>query len=252
MKRTFAIAGIILTAFAEIYGAMVLVPAGNLILPFRRDSVEIRIPVHAYFLDTYPISQLDYRDFLITHPPYQKNYIPRLFADKGYLKSWNDGLIPGMNPEQFPVTDISWYAAKEYCACQGKRLPTTAEWEWAAATTSPSKDSLQAFILGWYAKPYSQTMAKIGTGTHHENGLQDLFGVVWEWTSDFGAFGFSGLTNRGVEDSSTFCGAGSTKANANSNYATTMRWAFRLSLKPDYTLGSLGFRCAKDSLGGKK
>jgi formylglycine-generating enzyme required for sulfatase activity len=43
-----------------------------------------------------------------------------------------------------------------------------------------------------------------------------------------------------------FCGAASQGATDRTDYAAFMRYAFRSSLKPDYTIHNLGFRCAKD------
>ncbi|MDB5102909.1 MAG: hypothetical protein JWP91_598 [Fibrobacteres bacterium] len=233
-------------------GGMGLVPKGAFALPFRKDSVEVRMKVEAFRLDRFPVTHTDFKAFVKADPDQARSRIKRLFADTAYLADWQDDSTPREGSGKAPVTQVSWYAAKAYCACQGKRLPTTAEWEWAAKGLPPGMDSagLDRSILAWYARPGSDRFHPVGSGSVNGNGIRDLFGLVWEWTSDFDAYGFAGLNQRGVADSVAFCGAGSATATKEAEYATYMRWAFRLSLRPEYSLGSLGFRCARD-LDGK-
>ena len=240
-----------LTATAKVAtaaGAMGIVPKGAFALPFRKDTAQIRMRVDAFRLDKYAVTNAGFRGFVKANPENARSRIKRLFADTGYLADWKDDSTPRPGRGNSPVTQVSWYAAKAYCASQGKRLPTTAEWEWAAKALPPGMDSaeLDKSILAWYAKPGGDRFHPVGSGSVNGNGIRDLFGLVWEWTSDFDAYGYTGLNQRGVADSVAFCGAGSATATKEAEYATYMRWAFRLSLRPEYAVGSLGFRCASD------
>ncbi|MDQ3003623.1 MAG: formylglycine-generating enzyme family protein [Fibrobacterota bacterium] len=242
---------------------MALVPGGTLVLPFREDSANIRIKVEAFQLDRHPVTNDEFRSFLKAKPDLARSRIKPLFADPAYLADWKGDTTPREGTGRSPVTQVSWYAAKAYCSHAGKRLPTTAEWEWAAKALPPGMDStgLAKTILAWYAKPaggssnpgssHPQASNQIGSGSLNGNGIRDLFGLVWEWTSDFDAFGFAGMNQRGVAEGAAFCGAGSARATKEAEYAVYMRWAFRLSLRADYSVGSLGFRCArnKDEIG---
>ena len=101
-----------------------------------------------------------------------------------------------------------------------------------------------AAILDWYARPATPGGDR-EMGSINAFGVRDLHGKVWEWTSDFNAVGpvNSGFTDG--KDAGFFCG-GAGQATANGvDYATFMRFSFRSSLKPDFSVGSLGFRCAK-------
>ena len=226
---------------------MSFIPGGDFSIPFRKDSSTINLKVDPFYLDRHAVTPGAFIAFLKENPRYARSRVKRLFADSGYLQDWQGDLQPLPSEMNSPVTRISWHAAKEYCACQGKRLPTTAEWEFSARNLAKGIDTAvqRQAILDWYAKPNSANPPPVESGSSHVHGIRDLFGVVWEWTSDFNAYGFAGMNNRGVEDSGSFCGGGTTRAGKDVDYATYMRWAFRLSLHPDYTVGTLGFRCAK-------
>ena len=78
-------------------------------------------------------------------------------------------------------------------------------------------------------------------------GVKDLHGLVWEWTADFNTAMVTGdARNDSGLDRQLFCGAGAQGAKDVSNFPAFMRYGFRSSLKADYCVHNLGFRCAKD------
>jgi formylglycine-generating enzyme required for sulfatase activity len=178
--------------------------------------------------------------------------VKRLFADERYLAHWAGDLDLGTADAAQPVTHVSWFAAKAYAAAKGRRLPTTAEWEFAAGAgfTEPDgkKDAeFQKAIALWYGTPSPAVLPPAGAGRANLYGIRDLHGLVWEWTSDFNSAIVTGDArgDTGLERN-LFCGAGSLGSKDTSNYAAYMRFGMRSSLKAGYTVHNLGFRCAKD------
>ena len=207
-------------------------------------SEKIRVSVAAFQIAKSPVTNEDFQKFVKVRPEWQKRKAVELFADSRYLEHWN---ASGSTKKLLrkPVTNVSWFAAKSYCQSLGARLPTTDEWEYIASLDNPEKRDKA--ILDWYAKPAGSTP------TFQENsfvgvfGIQDMYGKIWEWTSDFNS---SMVTGESREDTSLsrsmFCGAGSIGATKPEEYATFMRFAFRSSLKGNYDSPILGFRCAKN------
>jgi sulfatase modifying factor 1 len=102
--------------------------------------------------------------------------------------------VMGQNPTYFkgcpncPVENVSWIGANEYCKKVGKRLPTEAEWEYAARAGTQTKyywgnemDSSYA----WYVKNSNQRTHPVAQRKPNPFGLADMSGNVWEWCADW-------------------------------------------------------------------
>lgn len=227
--------------------------SGGVFKPLFRSTADFKeVEVKPFCLDVLPVTNNDFLRFVRTNPRWQRSAVKRLFADESYLKNWTGDLELGTNaPMDAPATFVSWFAAKAYAQWSDKRLPTTAEWELAAAAGYSNADGetdqeFKRDLFAWYASPARQ-LASVGSGRTNYWGAHDLHGLVWEWVADFNtsmvtgdARGDTGL------DRQLFCGSGAAGARDVSNYATFMRYGFRSSLKADYCIHNLGFRCAKD------
>jgi sulfatase modifying factor 1 len=244
-----------LLALGALRGAepgMVEIPAAVYRPLFRGEKDAKEIPVAAFQLDQRTVTNGDFLAFVRENTNWRRSRVPRLFADEGYLSHWAGDIELGHARAEQAVTNISWFAAKAFAASRGKRLPTTAEWEVAAAAgfTTPdgSKDAeFQQAIAQWYASPSPVVMPDAGAGPENFYGVHDLHGLVWEWTSDFNSAMVTGDArgDTGLERQ-LFCGAGSLGASDRANYAAFMRFGFRSSLRAGYTVHNLGFRCAKN------
>ena len=169
------------------------------------------------------------------------------------MEHWASDLNPGAQaPLNVPVVRISWFAARAYARWVGRRLPTTAEWELAAAAgyTRPdgkNDEVLQHDLYAWLARPVPPIQSAVTTARRNLHGARGLHGFVWEWVDDFNTALVTGESraDTGLERD-RYCGAGSLGAKDTSDYAAFMRQALRASLQANNTTTSLGFRCAQD------
>lgn len=225
---------------------------GGTFVPLYGATTETPVKVSPFKLDIYPVTNAQYLDFVKKYPAYSRSKIKGLFADKSYLSQWQSDFSYGKNNlSNAPITNISWFAAKKYCECQGKRLPTMDEWEFVAMADKKridarSKEEFNKYIMSWYEKPKTY-LNPVGKTFKNYWDVYDIHGLVWEWTADFNSIFLSGESRKDKDnDKNLFCGSASINATDLMNYAAFMRYAFRGSLKANYTTINLGFRCAKD------
>ena len=216
------------------------------------------VEVNSLLMDIYPVSNDNFRAFVTKNKKWRKSQVKKIFADANYLSNWKNDTILSPNMKQnSPVTNVSWYAANAYCECQGKRLATVDEWEFVAMANENVADARKIeeynqYILDWYEKPKTFNN-EIGKTFKNYYGVYDLHGLVWEWTSDFNSILLTGESRSDVTtDKNLFCGSGSLNASDLMNYAAFIRYAFRGSVKANYAVKNLGFRCVKDTLNTKK
>lgn len=262
MKISIKVLSVILL-FSELYltisiaqsneKEMALIPSG-FYTPLYTDSSNTQsIKVDSFLIDRYPVTNKEFLKFVKENPKWQRSKVSSLFSDDNYLIRWESDTVLGQKAEpNSPVTNISWFAAKAFAKYHNKRLPSVAEWELAGMADEYSINGYDnseyiSRILSWYSKPSSAALPEVGSVFKNYYGVYDMHGLVWEWVSDF----FNALVtgesraNNGI-NRNLFCGSGSIGATDFKNYPAFMRFAFRSSLKGNYTTDNLGFRCAKD------
>ena len=125
-------------------------------------------PVHKVCLDSF---------YLDTHEVTQEKW--------GKIFPYNNSVHKGPN---IAVNQLEWKEARDYCTKMGHRLPTEAEWEYAAragtTTEYPWGDKMNRAHV-WYGGNSGHTHHPVGTRKPNPWGLYDMFGGVWEWTEDW-------------------------------------------------------------------
>lgn len=232
------------------------IPAGSYQPLYRSPNAPNVEESPSFWLDARAVTNREFLAFVTKNPKWRRSAVSRLFSDENYLRHWAGDLDLGPEGETFadlPVVNVSWYAARAYARWKGKRLPTQAEWErvaLASETQADARDEPGHYqrILDWYSKP-SRGFADWRPDAYANlYGIYDLHGLVWEWVDDFNTSLSTG-ESRGDSglDRKFFCGSASIGAADFKDYAAFMRYGFRSSLKANYAVANLGFRCAKDA-----
>lgn len=246
--------GIVAAPSAATAPLMVTIPAGSYAPLLRSTQDSPQVAVGAFLLDATPVTNAGFLAFVTANPKWRRSQVSRLFADSSYLAHWAGDLEPGASaPPDAPVVNVSWFAARAYARWADKRLPTTAEWERAAAAgydrpDGRNDDQLNRDVYAWLARPAPAVVPDARTARPNLFGARGLLGLVWEWVDDFNTALVTGESraDSGL-DRDLFCGAGSVGAKDTTDYAAFMRQALRSSLKANNTTSSLGFRCARDA-----
>jgi formylglycine-generating enzyme len=249
-----------------------------------------RVTLDSFYLDRYPVTNEKFSEFVrATGRQTEAERFGWSFVFQGHLPpdeggehppglrwwrrvdraDWSHPEGPGTSiagREHHPVVHVSWNDAAAYAAWAGKRLPTEAEWEWAARGGLEQK----RFPWGDELNPDGKHLCNIWQGnfpdldtaedgyagpapvnTYPPNGFGfgTITGNVWEWCADWfsrdyhlyatrkNPLGPAGGAAKSMRGGSYLCHA---------SYCNRYRVAARTLNTPDSTTTNIGFRCARD------
>lgn len=164
------------------YDGMALIPSGEFIMGKDMQnglgfSPAHKVKVNSFYMDTCEVTNREYLQFC---------------KETGHKlpEFWNTDIFrSGEKYLDYPVIGVNWSDANKYAEWAGKRLPTEAEWEYAARGGLVDKD----FPNGneWTKEKPKQDstgwvnfIAPVGKYDANGFGLYDMGGNVWEWVAD--------------------------------------------------------------------
>lgn len=159
-----------------------------------------------------------------------------------------------------PVERVAWSEATAYCKKMGKRLPTEAEWEWAARggkrSVFPWGDGAESRKANFCDKQcdkrwkenqfddgYRYT-APVGSFPANGYGVFDMAGNVYEWVADWYADDYYKKSPRKNPKGPETGNRKVIRGGSWMNYSTGIRPSDRTEAKPAARLNFVGFRCA--------
>jgi formylglycine-generating enzyme required for sulfatase activity len=200
-----------------------------------------------FWMDTTEVTNEAYRKFIVAKPEWQKDKYDAKAqgapAPVLYLEKWTGNDYPA-GQGNYPVMTVTWYAARAYCGWAGERLPTEAEWEYAARA-----GTMTAY---WWGDTFDGTKANLNQkntepvdNPNHRNswGLFDMIGNVQEWTSSL-LKPYPYRADDGRED----LDAPGLRVERGGGYRQSAVWAraaVRTGFEPTFSTRRLGMRCVR-------
>jgi formylglycine-generating enzyme required for sulfatase activity len=190
----------------------------------------------SFYLGRYPVTNEDYAQFLQANP-FEKE--PEYWADRR------------LNQARQPVVGISWDAARRFAQWAGGRLPTEAEWEYAARAGTSSlyfwgAAEQAADDYAWHSGNAQGATHPVGEKRPNPFGLHDMAGNVWEWVQDRWHDNYSGAPGDGCAWKNADGSRRVVRGGCWNNGTTHLRPAYHIWINTSIRNYSLGFRLAQD------
>ncbi|MCK5137020.1 MAG: formylglycine-generating enzyme family protein [Bacteroidales bacterium] len=162
---------------------MVLISGDTFLMGSNANQLSDAFPRHpvtlpSFYMDIYEVTNKQYYDFCMA-------------TGHGLPEFWGMGIYKsGLDFPDHPVVGVSHFDATEYAEWAGKRLPSEAEWEYAARggmedIAFPFGDKADHSLARYNDPEAEKGPVETGSYTPNGYGLFDMAGNAWEWVSDW-------------------------------------------------------------------
>jgi formylglycine-generating enzyme len=256
-------------------------------LPFDDELPEHDVTLNAFALDRHEVTVGRFREFVEAYDAWRASAPVQGAGERkagdgtGWDATWNAALPSNASAlssnmkicegglettptwtdsaadnEVFPINCVTWYEAFAFCVWDGGRLPTEAEWEYAAAGGASNRkypwgndDAMSAAPANFYRTRQSPRVA-VGAFSPAGAGIfghEDLAGSVLEWVFDGYDSGYYATVSGACNDCANVA-SGSMRVTRGGSWQDDfnyLRAAARQSSRPNDRSDETGFRCAR-------
>jgi formylglycine-generating enzyme required for sulfatase activity len=198
------------------------------------------VDLPAFYMDVYEVTNGGYKACETAG----KCKPPRLTASATHKEYYGNAQYAN-----YPVIDVDWDSAKTYCEWRGARLPTEAEWEYAARGTD-GRTFPWGEVLDKTRANYGDSKLgdPVAVGSYESGkspyGMYDMAGNVWEWMADWYDVYPGGSPSASPDFGKK---ARTLRGGAWLDPGNGLLSAFRGGLDPTHSFGNIGFRCARSA-----
>ena len=154
---------------------------------FEPEMPKHTVTIDSFYIDRDIVTNAQFKKFVDQNPEWRVDRISSSLHNGKYLEHWKRSEIP-LGRADHPVVNVSWYSAVAFCQSVGKRLPSEAEWEYAA------KGKLNR-LFPWGDQAVSKARANfsgsgigsttaVGSYPSNAYGVFDMAGNVLEYLAD--------------------------------------------------------------------
>lgn len=180
---------VVFTVFFQLTAQTVSIPSGSFPMgggDQKDEQPRHTVSISSFRMDAQEVTMREYEECVSSGACTKAHY------DDGKCLMWTSrGPKKVKVPVKYrhadqPVVCVNWYQARKYCRSKGMRLPTEAEWEYAALAQTQNRYAWgnNAPAEKRVATASERKPRRVRQSSPNRWGLYDMTGNVWEWTAD--------------------------------------------------------------------